>query len=111
MIDGYLLQLKPSTLELGGHPDHHNLPDGCQDDWSHHHQSGFSMRFPKICDRWVFLAIESIKNILEIGGHPDHPDLPDHQSGIYPRFPKIYDTWVFVAIKAIKNILELGEHP
>ena len=26
-----------NILELGGHPDHHDLPDGCQDDWSHHH--------------------------------------------------------------------------
>ena len=26
-----------NILELGGHPDHPDLPDGCQDDWSHHH--------------------------------------------------------------------------
>ena len=44
MIHGYLLQLNPNILELEGHPD------GCQDDWSHHHQSGFALRFPKIYD-------------------------------------------------------------
>ena len=58
-----------NILELGGYPDHHDLPDGCQDDWSHHHQSGFALRFPKIYDTWVFVAIKAIKNIHELGGH------------------------------------------
>ena len=57
--------------------DHHDLSDGCLDDWSHHHKSGFSLRFPKICDRWAFVKIEAIKNILELRGHPHHHDLPD----------------------------------
>ena len=44
---------------------------------SYHHQSEFALRFPKICNTWVFVAIKAIKNIHELGGHPDHHDLPD----------------------------------
>ena len=78
MIHGYLLQLKPSRTSLMLEDiDHHDLPGGCQNDWSHHHQSGITLRFSKIYATWVFVEIKAIKKILEFGRHPDHPDIPD----------------------------------
>ena len=50
-------------------PDLPDFPDGHDDTWSHHHQSGFDLIFPKIYDTWVFLANKVIKNILVPGGH------------------------------------------
>ena len=92
MIHGYLLQLKSlrTSLNLEDILDHHDLPDECQDDWSHHLQSRFTLRFPKIYDmlhlgvarvdgpRWKGLqAIKPSRTSTYLEDILDHPDLPD----------------------------------
>ncbi len=46
-----------------------DLPDGDDDAWSHHHSTGFDLRFTKSMIHRVFLAQKVKKNILELGGY------------------------------------------
>ena len=81
LIHGYFSQIKLSitSLYLEDINDLPDLPDCHDDTWSHHHQSGFDLRFPKIYDTLVFVANKVIRTFLYLKDIPDIPD-GDHDT-------------------------------